>query len=184
MKTMKTKDIVFCAVFAALTAIGAFLKVVIPPFPVVFSMQTFFVALAGLILGAKKSAVSVGVYVLLGLLGIPVFTSGGGISYVLQPTFGYILGFIIGAYACGKIAEKKQSFLNYVIAGLTSLVIVYFTGTVYFYLIKNLYMGANVSLWFVVLNCSLVFIPFDAICTVLAAFLALRIKKSYKFEEV
>ena len=111
-------------------------------------------------------------------MGIPVFTSGGGISYVLQPTFGYILGFIIGAYACGKIAEKKQSFLNYVIASLTSLVIVYFTGTVYFYLIKNLYMGANVSLWFVVLNCSLVFIPFDAICTVLAAFLALRIKKS------
>ena len=70
--------------------------------------------MAGLLLGSKKGAISVAVYVLMGLIGIPVFTQGGGFSYVLKPSFGFLVAFIIGAFVTGLIVEKKQnpSFLR------------------------------------------------------------------------
>ena len=60
-------------------------------------------------LGSRLGALSQLVYVVLGLIGIPVFTAGGGISYIFKPTFGYLLGYIIGAYVIGKIAESVKS---------------------------------------------------------------------------
>ena len=89
---MKIKDIILTALFAALTAIGAFLKI---PFPLAaITMQSFFTAMAAILLGRKYGALSQGVYVLIGLVGIPIFALGGGFSYVFQPTFGFLLGLI------------------------------------------------------------------------------------------
>ncbi len=89
---MKTKMLLLTALFAALTAVGAFLKIPIPP--VAITLQTLFMVLAGLLLGAKYGALSQLVYVALGLVGLPIFTQGGGFSYVLMPSFGFLLGLI------------------------------------------------------------------------------------------
>ena len=85
MKFMKTSNrektykIALVAMFAALSAIGAFIRVPMPMVP--FTLQLFFTTMAGLLLGGELGALSVGVYVLIGLLGLPVFTGGGGFSY-------------------------------------------------------------------------------------------------------
>ena len=105
MTRQKTRNMILCALFAALSAAGAFIRVPIPVVP--FTLQTLFTLLAGMLLGPKLGATAVGVYIVLGLAGLPVFTQGGGPSYVFQPTFGYIIGFAIGAYVTGKIAHAQ-----------------------------------------------------------------------------
>ena len=85
-RTSRMRTMTFCAIFTALIAVGAFIKIPVPVVP--FTLQLLFTTLARMILGAGAGAVSVLVYLLIGLAGIPVFTGGGGIGYVLQPTFG------------------------------------------------------------------------------------------------
>ena len=104
---MKTKNLILVALFTALTAVGAFIRIPVPVVP--FTLQFLFTMLAGLLLGGTLGATSVLVYIILGLLGLPVFTSGGGIGYIFQPTFGYIIGFCIAAYVTGKIANKTEN---------------------------------------------------------------------------
>ena len=110
---LKVRDMILVALFTALTAIGAFIKIPIGVVPI--NLQFLFTALAGIMLGSRLGCISQLVYVVLGLIGIPVFTAGGGIGYVFKPTFGYLLGYIIGAYVIGKIAEesKRPSYLRY-----------------------------------------------------------------------
>ena len=71
-KKFTTRDLILCALFTALSAIGAFIRIPVPLVP--FTLQITFTTLAGLLLGSKKGAISVAVYVLMGLIGIPVFT--------------------------------------------------------------------------------------------------------------
>ena len=94
MRNQKTRELVLCALFTALTAVGAFIKIPVPVVP--FTLQFLFTMLAGLLLGGRLGAISVGAYAVLGLLGLPIFTEGGGFWYLLKPSFGYILGFIVG----------------------------------------------------------------------------------------
>ena len=81
--TLKINDIVICGLFVALIAIGAFIKVPVPFVP--FTLQTLFTTLAGLFLGGKKGFLCVFVYMILGLIGLPIFASGGGPGYIFQP---------------------------------------------------------------------------------------------------
>lgn len=175
MKT-KTKDIVLCALFAALAAAGAFIKIPVPIVP--FTLQFFFVNMAALMLGARRAAVSVGVYVIIGLCGVPVFTQGGGIGYVFQPSFGYLLGFIAGAAIGGLLLERstKKSIFRYILAGAVNLAVVYIIGVIYLMLIKNVYLGTEISLWNAILYGALIFLPGDILCCVLSAILAKRLK--------
>lgn len=99
MKYGKTRDIVFCGLFIALITLGTFIR--IPIGNDFYTLQFLFTLLAGLVLGPRLGALAVGAYVLLGLLGVPVFASGGGPGYLAQPTFGYLVGFIVQAWFCG-----------------------------------------------------------------------------------
>ena len=100
MQHRKTLMLVLTALFAALTAVGAFFKI---PFALVaISLQFLFTAMAGILLGAGYGALSQLVYVLIGLVGVPIFALGGGFSYVLQPTFGFLLGLIPSAFVIGN----------------------------------------------------------------------------------
>ena len=105
---IKTRNLILVAMFAALTAVGAFIKVPIPYIP--FTLQYLFCALAELILGSRLGALSQIVYVAIGLSGVPVFTEGGGLGYIFKPTFGYLIGFIVAAYVIGKIRENVKDF--------------------------------------------------------------------------
>ena len=95
-----TRDLVLIPLFAALFSIGAFIKIPIGLVPA--SLQTIFVLLAGMLLGARRGALAVLLYLLLGLIGLPVFTAGGGPGYILHPTFGYLLGMLPAAWLAGK----------------------------------------------------------------------------------
>ena len=104
-RKISTQDMVLCGVFTTLIAVGAFIKVPVPVVP--FTLQFLFTMMAGLLLGGRKGALSVGVYILLGLVGLPVFAEGGGFWYILKPSFGYLLGFMLAAYVTGTMVEKE-----------------------------------------------------------------------------
>ena len=95
---MKTRDLIYCALFAALTAIGAFIHFQF--MHATITLQCFFTAMAGLLLGARLGALSQALYVGLGLVGLPIFAAGGGFSYVFNPTFGFLLGLIRRRLCC------------------------------------------------------------------------------------
>ena len=112
-------------------------------------------------------------YVVLGLLGVPVFTAGGGPSYVFQPTFGYLIGFIIGAWVTGAWRERYgAASLKRLLAGnILNLVVVYALGMAYVYAINTFYLGTPIGLWPLVLYCFILAIPGDlCICIVSALF--------------
>lgn len=164
-QSLKTKQLILCALFTALIAIGAFIKIPIPVVP--FTLQFLFTMLAGLLLGSKLGSLSVLIYILLGLIGLPVFTEGGGISYILKPTFGYIIGFLVATYITGLIAHQAStlSYKRLLIANFTGLIIVYIFGMLYYYAISHLYLGSNIGLWSLFLYCFILAVPGDiALC--------------------
>lgn len=177
---MKVKNLVLVSLFAALIAVGAFIKVPVPVCP--FTLQVFFTALAGILLGSKLGSISVIVYVVLGLIGVPVFASGGGLGYVFQPTFGYLLGFIIGTYVTGKIVEKvsKPSFKRMLFAAFAGLSIIYLMGMIYYWMIVTFYTGTGIGLWTLLLYCFLLCVPGDSVLCILAAVLGKRLKPILK----
>lgn len=126
---MTTRKLVRTALFAALTAVGAFLK--IPLGPSAITLQFFFTAMAGCLLGSGCGALSQLIYVLLGLLGLPIFTAGGGFSYVLHPTFGFLLGLIPAAWVIGRLARSTRSFWRIALAALAGLAVLYAVGLPY-----------------------------------------------------
>ena len=121
-KIALAKNIVLVLGFAILTGLSASLKVEIGFVPI--TMQTFVVLLSGALLGSKKGAASQASYLMLGLSGLPWFSRGGGMAYIMSPTFGYILGFVLAAYLTGLLFEKgwnkdiKTSILAITIANL------------------------------------------------------------------
>lgn len=82
MRSEHTKDMILCAMFVALIAAGAFIKIPVPVVP--FTLQYLFTMLAGLLLGGRKGCFAVCVYILLGLVGLPIFAQGGGIGYLIS----------------------------------------------------------------------------------------------------
>ena len=178
MKHMKTRELVLCALFVALITAGTFVR--IPVGTDVYTLQFLFTLLAGLLLGARLGALAVVVYILLGLAGVPVFASGGGPSYVLQPTFGYLIGFIGGAWLTGYIAHQSAmpSLQRLLAADFAGLIIVYACGMVYLALINNVYLGTPISLWTLFVYCFVLPIPGDIFLCIVAAFLARRIRRT------
>lgn len=157
---IKTMSLTRVALFVALIALGAFIKIPVPNMP--FTLQFLFTNLAGIILGSQLGALSVGVYILLGLIGIPVFTGGGGPAYILMPTFGYLIGFVVGTYLGGRYLEiNGYSSKNIFISSIINLFFVYLFGMVYYYMISNFYIGTPFSVKNVILYCFLLAVPGD-----------------------
>ncbi len=170
------RDLAMCALFTTLTVAGAFIKIPVPVVP--FTLQFLFTMLSGLLLGSKKGAASVGVYVLLGLVGVPVFAEGGGFWYILKPSFGYLIGFIIAAYVTGKITENMKKLVAWKIlaANFIGLLIVYGVGMVYYYIICNYVIDTPLGIWPLFLYCFILAVPGDICLCILAAFIAKRVK--------
>ena len=172
---MKNKKIAFCGLFVALIIIGAFIKVPIPVVP--FTLQFLFTMLAGLLLGSKLGALSVFIYMVLGLVGIPIFAEGGGIGYVLKPSFGYIIGFILGTFLTGFIVErmKTRKYFKVVLANFAGLLVVYLVGMVYYYIIGNFVINAPIGIWPLFLYCFLLAVPGDIVLCFVGAGIAMKL---------
>lgn len=175
MKESNTKSIMLCSLFTALIAVGAFIKIPVPNIPI--TLQFMFTTLAGLLLGSRLGVISVLVYLIIGLIGIPIFTNGGGIGYIFQPTFGYLIGFCGGTFVSGKIIENLSniSFKTLLLACFANLIIVYSLGTIYFYLISNYYLNSPIGVKALLLNCFILVIPGDLISCFASAFIAQRV---------
>lgn len=162
--------------FAALTAIGAFIRV---PFPMLsFTLQILFTTMAGLLLGGELGAASVSVYIFLGLIGLPIFTGGGGPAYVLQPSFGYLLGMIAGAFVTGKLTQTKDGrpgFVRVILACYAGLLVIYLIGVPYLYLVCRFYLDKTIGANVLLTNYFLVFMPTDSIKMVLASIIGHRL---------
>ena len=122
-----------------------------------FTLQWFFVLLAGLLLDKKLSGTSVGVYLLLGLIGIPVFASGGGPSYLIRPTFGYLLGFAVAAYTMAWLCEQLRTsgFMNLLMVSVAGLLIYYGIGVFYYFVVCRMIISREVTWQILLFNCFL-----------------------------
>ena len=122
------KDIALVLSFATLTGICAKLKIEIGIVPI--TMQTLAVLLSGALLGSKRGALSQLTYLSIGLAGLPWFARGGGMAYIMSPTFGYIIGFVLAAYLVGYLAEKglDRSLKTAILALLIGNIILYIPG--------------------------------------------------------
>lgn len=175
MNINRTKHLSMCALFSALIVAGAFIKIPVPVVP--FTLQFLFTMMAGLLLGGKLGAASVGAYIFMGLLGLPVFAEGGGLAYILKPSFGYLIGFAVGAYVTGVIANRVSNpgYARLLAANFAGLGIVYLLGMSYYYVMSRFYLGNPIGLWPLFLYCFLLAVPGDIVLCMLGAFLGKRL---------
>jgi biotin transport system substrate-specific component len=186
---MKTRRLIYISIFAILTAVGARIAIPLPLVP--FTLQTMFCMLAGLLLGAKYGAASQAFYMFMGLLGVPVFTGGGGLSSIFMPSFGYVIGFVACAWITGTIVKKLSArgrvltTRDYMAASLAGVAGVYIFGLLYLYLIVNFWMPGNGMTLMKVLSVGFFStIGGDILKAFLASVIALRIKKTSVFSGI
>ena len=178
----RTLRLVRIAIFLALIIVGAFVKFPIGIVPV--SMQFAFCMFASLMLGGTDALICVAIYVAMGLVGIPVFSAGGGIFYVLQPTFGYVLGFLIAAPIGGYVARGFKnnapiSVWRMLAGAVCALAIVYAVGVFYMYLMLNFYVGTAMSMSKAWLAGCAVFLPTDVSWCVVGSLVSCAVLKRY-----
>jgi biotin transport system substrate-specific component len=120
--------------FALLTAVGS--QVEIPNQPVPFTFQTFFVLLSGALLGKRAGAASMGLYIALGAVGLPLFSGGTfGLARIVGPTGGYLLSFPIAAFVVGYLVELRSEYWWMIISMFVGLLLIFSLGTLQLYFV-------------------------------------------------
>ena len=173
---MHTRTLTRTALFAALTAAGAFIRI-----PLGYSsitLQFFFTAMAGCLLGPVWGPVSQAVYVALGLIGLPIFTQGGGLTYLLQPTCGFLIGLIPAAWVIGLLTVHRPPHpIRTALACLAGLAMLYAVGLPYMAVILNQYMGKAMDFSAILWAGMLPFLPGDMLKIAVTAALAPLLQK-------
>ncbi len=162
MQRTNVYKMVLSAVFVALMTAGAYIQIPTPT-GVSFTLQILFVFLSGILLGPGWGALTQLVYILLGLAGAPVFSQGAGLTYVLKPSFGFLLGYIGGTAVTGWLTKKDKSLLRIILACTAGLAVIYAVGLPYMGVILNVYLKKDLSLAAVVQSGMLIFLPWDAL---------------------
>jgi biotin transport system substrate-specific component len=163
---------VLSALMAALISVGAYLQIPLPLGPVPLVLQNLFVLLAGLLLGGRWGVASVGIYLLVGAIGLPVFVGGkGGIAHFLGPTGGYLLGFAVCAFVTGCLTGGLQNRMaKDVFAVILGSMMIYLCGVPWLKLVTSMSWekAAMVGM--------LPFLPGDALKAAAAVILARAIR--------
>lgn len=169
MKQKSVEEMALCAFFAALTAVLSQISIPLQPVPV--NLATLSVCLAGGVLGAGPAAVSQGIYLLLGLVGLPVFAGmSGGAGVLAGPTGGYLIGYVAAAWLIGFLRGKTPAAL----AMAAGSVLCYVLGTAWFMVSTK--TGLIASLWL----CVLPFLIGDALKIAAAAVTAPRLSRALR----
>lgn len=179
-RRMNVREMAFCGLFTALIATGAYIQITIPvqPVPMHFTLQLLFALLAGFVMGARRGAMCVCIYLGIGLAGVPVFAAGGGPAYILRPTFGFLLGFAFAAWVTGIFAgmRRRKTFFWNLWSAIAGMMAYYVSGMVYFYFISNYVLQVPVGWKLVFINCFALTVVPDAVLCVLAAILTEKIR--------
>lgn len=166
------------ALLAALTAIGAWIKI---PFPLVpITLQTLFTYAAGLLLKPRMAFVSQAAVLILGLLGVPVFAGGAGPHYVLQPTFGYLLAMPISAFAIAKTGKEVPSIFSNMKALVLGIVIIFSLGVLWLYASVHIVLQQNMAFSTAVWSGCIIFLPSEIGKGLVAAWIAQKLHKIAK----
>ena len=177
----KTKYLALSAMCIALMVIGAYLRFPLPFLAVQFTTQVFFLLVTGLILPPACSLGALVAYVLLGLMGFPVFSQGGGLQTVLTPNFGYLLGFVFSAFMTAflhkKWRGKRFSYLLPAVAGVFS---VYMIALPYVALLATLYQSKPVAFKTLIHIYFLAFLPLDLVKAAGAAAVARQVNRALR----
>ncbi len=173
MQDSRLHLMILASIFAILTAIGAQIRI---PFPIVpLTLQTFFVLFSGMILGSRWGAISMFLYVMLGLIGLPFFAGGGGMQYIAHPTFGFIVSFIPAAWIAGRFTMAGRRYIHYITAAFVATGVIYIIGLLGLYLNLNYVIGKSVSVFQVFKIGMLPFIPGALIKIATSALLACKV---------
>ncbi|NLZ69728.1 MAG: biotin--[acetyl-CoA-carboxylase] ligase [Clostridiaceae bacterium] len=173
-------DLAVMGIFLALIIIGS--KITLP-FPIVpKTLQATFVLLTGAFLGWRRGGLTCLLFMLMGLAGIPVFAKGGGFGYVLDPTFGYIVGFVFGSAMTGYLCErfKARRWWSVLLSLLAGLGVLYFFGLVHLYLILGVFTEHSLSLVEILRIGLWLSLPGDLLLTGLSAILVHRLQPVFK----
>ena len=178
---MKTRQLVLAALFCALMVLGAYVRVPVPGVGPV-TLQVFFALLCAFLLPPSLSLTAMLVYTGLGIVGLPVFTFGGGFSSFVQPTFGFIIGMAaatpIAGYLHAKLtARGMKSLLAFAISGSAFILINYIFGAAYGYLLMTLVLSKEISLWSILWGWCLIYVPFDALKLIFAMLIVPAVRK-------
>lgn len=179
--TKSTTRMTRIALFTALICVGAFLQVPIGAVPITF--QNFFVIMAALLLPASDAALSVIIYILLALIGVPILAGfTGGIQSIFKPSFGFLIGFAIGAYVIGKIVEKTgyDSIPKLFLATVVGEIVFYAVGVPYMYFALAHMAKAPETISALLAMGVIPFIPGDLFKMVVTVLVAPKIKKAIK----
>ncbi|WP_223701472.1 biotin transporter BioY [Sutcliffiella deserti] len=192
-RSFKTIEITYAAMFVALMAIGANITSWLPFLEVAgipLSMGPFFCVLAGILLGSRLGAMSMFVYLLVGIAGAPVFAQfSSGMGAVLGSSGGFILSYIVTAFVVGLIVEKqaKPGLATFMTASFAGIILIYFIGTTYMYFIVNYVVEADMTYlaaWKIMAWFSVKDIVFTVLCAMIAPRLYNALNKSTKISTI
>ena len=177
----KTSYMALCGLFAALMAICSLISIPLGFTPVPVNLATLGVFLAGGLLGKKYGTISIAVYVLLGAVGVPVFAGfRGGLSVLVGPTGGYIIGYIAAAFLVGLLTEllvpkagrsAVREILACIIAMIIGLFACYLLGTLWFMI------STHTGVWAALVSCVFPFLPGDALKIAAGAILTQKLRR-------
>ncbi|EJO5349167.1 biotin transporter BioY [Clostridium botulinum] len=175
-KKLEIRDMIYSALFATIIAVSSYIIIPLPISPVPITAQTLAVMLAGCVLTPIQVAFSMGTFLLMGVIGIPVFSGGtSGIGVIAGKTGGYLIGFLIGSIIISLLVRKNKSLANMLIACfIGGIVVVHALGSAWLGQITSLGIKKAFLLG------SLPFIPGDLIKAVIAVFIGQKLSKSIK----
>ena len=169
-----------CALFAALTAVCTFINIPLPFTPIPINLATMAVFLSGGLLGPKYGALSQIVYIMIGCIGLPIFSNyQGGVGVLVGPTGGYLAGYILGAFVVGILLkvltsnkEKNRTYIPKIVLSCIAGMLTYFAlGTIWF---MNL---TNTGLWASLVMCVFPFILGDLLKITAATLLITALRR-------
>lgn len=181
---LSSRQLTLTAFFTVLTIMGGWIK--IPMIPVPFTLQTLFVVLSGLIGGPLIGSLSQILYLLIGLIGLPVFSQGGGPMYVLQPTFGYLLAFPLAAFVTGVYSRhfsESAPFHKLLLSVTSGFLIIMFFGVTLLYLNLNFISEKPVSLQSAIFSGFIIFLPGDIIKILILTWITKTLRKHQLINE-
>lgn len=175
---MRTRDIVLAAMFAAMIAISANIAIPIGAVPV--TMQLAVILLIGIILGSRLGIISVLIWVMLGVFGLPVFAGGkAGAIVLLGPTGGFIVGYLACVYIIGYVAENSGGGYKPLLFGaLAGQIVMYALGLLGFMLSFEYFLMKPMSLDRAVALAITPFAVKDFIQTFIIVYLGVRVRRS------